>query len=87
MSQRVNEMPPTQPDAGVLEAPELEELELDVAPTPAAEARPGRWTSWTRFSAIPKPVRRWGIALGVLLLCLSFVLNWAVSFLRRRGAA
>ena len=28
-----------------------------------------------------------GIALGVLLLCLSFVLNWAVSFLRRRGAA
>jgi|GEM_PF-98163 len=68
MSQRVNEMPPTQPDAGVLEAPELEELELDVAPTPAAEARPGRWTSWTRFSAIPKPVRRWGIALGVLLL-------------------
>ena len=28
-----------------------------------------------------------GIALGVLLLCLSFVLNWSVSFLRRRGAA
>ncbi|MEV0132766.1 ABC transporter permease [Dactylosporangium sp. NPDC050688] len=43
-------------------------IEPTVAQAAPASGRPGRWTRWSSVSRLPRPVRRWGLMLGVLVV-------------------